>query len=113
MYISNFSIVGQGPNYGKYKMINKYDENVSASNLLVRNNPINLLDMYQPNSISDISSLVDSDTTKLLFYNLHKYIYDQTTNPNGPIKKDALTDTLVSLLNDINAILSSSVGILS
>ena len=49
--------------------INKYDENVSASNLLTRNNPINLLDMYQPNSISDISSLVDSDTTKLLFYN--------------------------------------------
>ena len=99
MYISNFSIVGQGPNYGKYKMINKYDENVSASNLLTRNNPINLLDMYQPNSISDISSLVDSDTTKLLFYNLHKYTYDQTTNPNGPIKKDALTDTLVSTEN--------------
>ena len=85
MYISNFSIVGQGPNYGKYKMINKYDQNVSASNLLVRNNPVNLLDMYQPNTISDISSLVDSDTTKLLFYNLHKYInipYEQYKYPS-------------------------------
>ena len=99
MYISNFSIVGQGPNYGKYKMINKYDQNVSASNLLSMGKPLNLLDMYQPNSITDISSITDSHHPNKRFYNLHRYTYDQTTNPNGPIKKDALTDTLVSTEN--------------
>lgn len=99
MYISNFSIIGQGPNYGKYKTINKYDENVSVSNLLSMGKPLNLLDMYQPNSITDISSITDSHHPNKRFYNLHRYIYDQTTNPNGPIKKDATTNSIASLDN--------------
>lgn len=100
MYISNYLILGQSPNYGKYKNINKYDENVSASHLLYRNNPINLLDMYQPNSITDISSITDFDTLNPKLYNLAKYTYDPVDNPNAPIKKDAITDTLVSSDNN-------------
>lgn len=103
MYISNFLILDQGSNYNKYKNINKYDEAISSSNLLNMNNPINLLDIYNANSINDISSITDSFTlNNNKLYNLHRYTYDENSNPNGPIKKEANTNKIVTLDNRTN-----------
>lgn len=60
---------------------------------------IELLEMFQPNTITNISNLfnyTNAPNTTGQLTNLGKYIYDATTNTTGPIKKDALCDYLLS-----------------
>lgn len=96
MYICNTFINNSTLEFSKYKQIGLYDEDITATYLLTKNKPIKMLDMFKPNSITDISHLLDSYPDRNpQFYNLDKYIHDNARNPNGAIKKNAKTDLLV------------------